>query len=130
MSQGDPSTNQSLEAIYNFAAQRMASGASGAAVEQELMQQGLDPQSARTVVAELSSVRTSAQRSAGLRNMGIGALFCIGGIIATVVTYSLASESGGTYIIAYGPAIFGGIQFIRGLCQLATALKKSRRTAS
>ena len=121
MSQADPSTNQAIEGIYNFAAQRMASGASAAAVEQELMQQGLDPQTVRTVVTELSKVKTSAQRSSGLQNMGIGALFCIGGIIATVVTYGMASESGGMYLIARGPAIFGGIQFFRGLFQLATA---------
>ena len=122
MSQGDPSTQQAVEAVYNFAAQRLASGVGPHLVEQELMQQGLDPQSARTVVSELSRVKSSALRSAGLKNMGIGALFCIGGIIATVVTYSIASESGGgTYIIAWGPAIFGGIQFFRGLFQVATA---------
>jgi hypothetical protein len=121
MSQGDPSTKQSIEAVYNFAAQRLASGAGGHLVEQELMQQGLDPQSARFVVTELGRVKSSAMRSAGLKNMAIGALFCIGGIVATVVTYCMASESGGTYIIAWGPAIFGGIQFCRGLFQLATA---------
>ena len=121
MSQGDPSTQQAVEAVYNFAAQRLASGAGPHLVEQELMQQGLDPQSARTVVNELARVKSSALRSAGLRNMGIGALFCIGGIVVTVVTYAIASESGGMYFIAYGPAIFGGIQFFRGLFQVATA---------
>lgn len=121
MSQGDPSTNQNIQDVYNYAAQRIASGASHAAVEQDLMQKGLDPQSARTVVTELSRVKSSAMRSSGLKNMAIGGLFCIGGIVATVVTYGMASESGGTYIIAWGPAIFGGIQFFRGLFQLATA---------
>lgn len=121
MSQPDPSTNQSIEAVYNFAAQRMATGAGPRVVEQELIQNGLDPQAAHTVVTELASVKSSAMRSSGLKNMGIGALFCIGGIVATAVTYGMASESGGTYIIAWGPAIFGGIQFFRGLFQLATA---------
>jgi uncharacterized protein YjeT (DUF2065 family) len=99
----------------------MAQGSSAATVERELIQKGLDPQSARTVIGELSKVKSQALRSSGLKNMGIGALFCIGGIVATVVTYAMASESGGTYIIAYGPAIFGGIQFFRGLYQVATA---------
>jgi uncharacterized protein YjeT (DUF2065 family) len=122
MSQGPPQANQGVEAVFNYAAQRMAQGCSPAAVEQELMQKGLDPQSARTVIGELSQVKSQALRSSGLKNMGIGALFCIGGIVATVVTYAIASESGGgTYIIAYGPAIFGGIQFFRGLYQVATA---------
>jgi hypothetical protein len=34
MSQGNPSTNPTIEAVYNFAAQRMASGATGSVVEQ------------------------------------------------------------------------------------------------
>ena len=125
MSQGDPSVdqgvNQGVEAVFNYAAQRMAQGCSPAAVESELLQKGLDPQSARTVVSELTKVKSQALRSSGLRNIAIGGLFCVGGIIATVVTYGMASESGGTYIIAWGPAIFGGIQLCRGLYQLVTA---------
>ena len=51
----------------------------------------------------------------------IGALLCIGGIVVTIVTFAIASESGGMYLIAWGPAIFGGIQFCRGFFQLVTS---------
>ena len=44
----------------------------------------------------------------------VGLLWCIGGIVVTVVTYNNASP-GGTYIIAWGAIIFGGIQFLKGL---------------
>jgi hypothetical protein len=40
------------------------------------------------------------------------------GIIVTIGTYSSVSVSGGTYIIAYGPIIFGFIRLVRGLTSL------------
>ncbi len=46
--------------------------------------------------------------------MVFGALWCIGGIVVTVVTYS-AAASGGTYVVAWGAIVFGAIQFFRGL---------------
>ena len=43
-----------------------------------------------------------------------GLLWCVGGIVVTLVTYNAASN-GGTYIIAWGAILFGGIQFLKGL---------------
>jgi len=58
-----------------------------------------------------------AQLSRAKRDMVIGALFAIGGIVITAVTYQSAADSasGGTYIVAYGPIIFGVITFFKGL---------------
>ncbi len=48
-----------------------------------------------------------------------GALWCVGGLIVTVVTYGAASgPGGGTYVVAWGAILFGGIQFCRGLMAL------------
>jgi hypothetical protein len=55
------------------------------------------------------------------KNMLYGALWCIGGIIVTVTTYSAAS-GGGTYIVAWGAILFGGLQFLSGVYQYFTAL--------
>ncbi|MGO4884407.1 MAG: hypothetical protein ACLP59_26835 [Bryobacteraceae bacterium] len=60
---------------------------------------------------------SGAKESAG-KNMALGALFCIGGILITSWTYSSASQSGGTYYVMYGPIIFGGWRFLKGLVQL------------
>ena len=46
--------------------------------------------------------------------MGIGALWCVGGIVVTAVTYQVAS-GGGTYVVAWGAILFGAIQALRGL---------------
>jgi hypothetical protein len=62
-----------------------------------------------------------ASKESGQKNMLVGALWCIGGIVVTAVTYSNASTSGGTYFVAWGPVLFGGIQFLKGLFQVATA---------
>ena len=56
----------------------------------------------------------SAYRQAGMKNAGIGMLWCVGGIIVTAVTYSAAS-GGGTYFVAWGAILFGAIQALRGL---------------
>jgi hypothetical protein len=42
---------------------------------------------------------------------------CIGGLIVTAVTYSNASNEGGTYVVAWGAIVFGGYQFIKGIYQ-------------
>lgn len=63
------------------------------------------------------------QRAIGARNMGVGALFCVGGIVVTIVSYEAASSGtgGGTYLVTWGAIIFGGIQFIKGVIQFCKA---------
>ena len=111
---------QSVSEIYQFAAGRMRAGTSPAAIEQELAAKGLDAESAAIVVRNLKQALKSQKRSRGLRNMGIGALVCVVGVAITAATYSMAS-GGGHYVVAWGAVVFGGIQFLRGLFELATA---------
>ena len=54
-------------------------------------------------------------RAAAVKQMVIGGVVLAIGVIITVATYSAASDSGGTYVVAYGPAIAGLIYFVRGL---------------
>ncbi len=49
-----------------------------------------------------------------------GFLWFGGGLLVTCLTYSLASNGGGgTYAVAWGPVVFGGIKMMRGLLGLA-----------
>lgn len=48
-------------------------------------------------------------------DMVVGAIWCVGGIVVTAATYSAVSQTGGTYFIAWGAILFGGIQFFKGL---------------
>jgi len=47
-----------------------------------------------------------------------GAVLLIIGVLITAATYGSASQSGGTYIVAYGPMIVGVIKIVRGLGML------------
>jgi len=56
------------------------------------------------------------RRSRGAGQLGVGVLLVLVGIVITAVTYGSASaQGGGTYIVAYGPIVFGVISIIRGL---------------
>ena len=58
----------------------------------------------------------AAKKALAARRMGIGALLLVIGVVITVATHDEAESSGGgTYIIAYGPMIVGGIRFLQGL---------------
>jgi TonB family protein len=49
----------------------------------------------------------------------VGALFFVGGLAITIVTFS-AAEGGGSYVVAWGAILFGFIQMIRGLSRMQT----------
>jgi hypothetical protein len=68
----------------------------------------------RTAALE-ETVREAKLRSAR-RSIWIGLALSVGGLVLTIVTYANASDSGGgTYIIAYGPMLFGVLTLITGL---------------
>ena len=57
-----------------------------------------------------------AERDARRRNdIVFGSLLLVAGLMITVFTFNSASQSGGTYIVAYGPIIVGVIKLARGL---------------
>ena len=64
-------------------------------------------------------------RKRGMRQIMIGAVVFVIGLVITVATYSSASSSpaGGTYVVAYGPMILGVVYVIRGISVIARAQK-------
>jgi hypothetical protein len=62
--------------------------------------------------------RQQEHRSWANGRLIIGVVLLVIGILVTVVTYSDASDSGGTYTIAYGAMIVGVINIVRGLRHL------------
>jgi hypothetical protein len=45
----------------------------------------------------------------------MGRMYVIDGIVVTAATYSAVAQAGGTYFVACGAILFGGIQFLKGL---------------
>ena len=95
---------------------RVTKGESGTGIEADFLKQGLDPQSARTIVDE--AIATARSRATGLL---IGSAAFAGlGFIVTVGSYSAATSTpyGGTYFIWFGPIIAGGITALVALGRL------------
>lgn len=53
----------------------------------------------------------------GGKDMAIGGLICLIGLVVTIGTYAAASSSptGGRYTVAWGAIVFGGFRFFKGL---------------
>ncbi|MBV8760844.1 MAG: hypothetical protein JO257_26355 [Deltaproteobacteria bacterium] len=74
----------------------------------------------RTSAATAQDAEKAAKRAHGAKMMVLGGILCLVGIIITAVTHDQAeSNGGGTYVIAYGPMIVGGIRFFQGLFMMA-----------
>jgi len=58
------------------------------------------------------------RRSRANGDIIFGIILLVIGIGITAVTYDSASQSGGTYVVAYGPIVVGVIKLIRGLASL------------
>jgi hypothetical protein len=67
----------------------------------------------------LNQDRDNARRDSGRTNMAIGGGICLLGIVVTLVTYTAASDGGGTYVVAWGAIIFGAVRSFRGLASMS-----------
>jgi hypothetical protein len=64
-----------------------------------------------------------AARLHAKRTIALGAAFVAVGLAISIVTYLMASHNphGGTYLVAWGPVVFGVFTVVRGLGTLRTA---------
>jgi hypothetical protein len=115
----EPTRAQLVKDVYGFAAERMLKGVAPSEIQANLAEQGLDAETAATIVGNLKGAEVKANREAAQKNMLHGALWCIGGLVVTVATYRMASGLGSSrFVIALGAVLFGGVQFVRGLRQM------------
>lgn len=83
-----------------------------------LIDQGMPVDAAEAVVNNVENNILKQLKSRAVKDVVFGLLWTVGGTVVTVVTYAGAS-GGGRYVVAYGAIIFGAIQFIKGLINLA-----------
>lgn len=97
---------KAVQEVYKYAANLMADGSrTKTEVKLLLTQQGLDESSAAIVVNNLAVQISSAEKKRAQKDMLYGALWCVGGIIATMANIGF---------IFWGAIVFGAIQFIKG----------------
>jgi hypothetical protein len=102
------SEDKQLE-IYESAVSMVKSGKSDAEVMTHLQDIGLQESEASVVLQNVTRYRTQEVESRGGTNMLYGALWCVGGIIATTATDG--------HVMFYGAIIYGGLRFLAGLAQ-------------
>lgn len=95
-------------AILAEAASQMVDGIPVLEVESYLRERGLGAESAARTLTTLAE----AVREYGRKRMTNGLMWCVGGTALTVLTCDAAS--GGTFVIALGPIVFGAFRFLRG----------------
>ena len=117
---GQPTEDQVVESIVNYALQMLRDGKSRDEIEAALLEKGVPKDFVQHVVGELWQARSNAVRRLGRKHMGIGAAWCIGGAVVTWATMA-AAQNGGTYVVAWGAIIFGGLEFLWGLWKTLTA---------
>jgi cation transport ATPase/DNA-directed RNA polymerase subunit RPC12/RpoP len=124
---GDPEIKDEM---YVYALERLAKGQKSGDVRKQIIEAGYKPSQADRIVQSAlrfqreqeaqAQQEASAYKAAGPRNMAIGGVICLIGIVVTVGTMAMAS-GGGSYILAWGAIVCGAIQFFRGLMQSTSA---------
>ena len=111
MESPQPNQQEAVNQVYNYAANLLVHGnKNNAEVEQALVAKGLDAESAQTVVTNLATEIRTAKKARAKKDMLYGALWCVGGIVLTVAHIGF---------VFWGAIIFGGIQFFKGVANLA-----------
>jgi hypothetical protein len=98
---------ENINALYNHVARMLVQEKrSDVEVIDSLVQQGIDAESASTIVFNMQEKISELKKERARKDMLYGALWCVGGIVATVSNIGF---------IFWGAIIFGGIQFFKGL---------------
>lgn len=101
---------EAVNQIYQYAANLMISQKMNSEeTKQALVAKGMSAENAAIVVDNLEAQITTAKKDRAKKDMLYGALWCVGGIVAT------AAHIG---FIFWGAIVFGGIQFFKGLFSL------------
>lgn len=97
---------ETVNQIYEYAADLLVNQEKTSnEVKLILVNEGLDTESASTIVEGLEKQIKEAKKEGANKDMLFGALWCIGGTIATFADIGA---------IFWGAILFGGIQFIKG----------------
>ena len=102
---------QIVEQIYAYTFQRLGQDkAIPSTVKIELVEHGLTDEDAQIVIDNVQTELHKMEKERGKKDMIHGALWCIGGLVVTLLTYMMA-EGGGTYVVAWGAIVWGAVQF-------------------
>jgi len=116
-------TETDKQAIYNMSANYLVSGKSAEEVIPHMIARGMPEGEAKAVVSQFRQEIAQAKLDKAKKDVLYGGLWCGGGLIVSILSYSAAS-GGGTYFMFWGAVIFGAIQFFRGLSNQGPAQRE------
>ena len=106
---------QKINQAYEYAINQIIHGGKHPNdVISELVIEGLAIEDAQAIVANIMHKMHEKQKQKSNKDILYGALWCLGGLLLTWITYDAASK-GGTYIVAWGAILFGALQFLKGV---------------
>ena len=115
--------------LFDFVLDCLEECESRSEICEKLVAFGYSENDAAMIVADVTNRRRhhlETQRTAGdseekgtngTTNMVVGGVICVVGVTITVISFLVASGTGGSHIIAWGAIVWGAIQFVRGLIQ-------------
>jgi hypothetical protein len=107
MQQAEVSQQQAVNDLYNLAANLLVNEKKNSEeVKNALKERGLSEDAAYTILRNVEDEIKKTKKGAAGKDMLYGALWCIGGTIATISNVGF---------IFWGAILFGGIQFLKGL---------------
>lgn len=114
MEENQLSQEQAVQALYNHTANLIIEKQQKPwEVKKQLIEEGISEEVATAVIDAVKKHYNGEVDKKARKNMIIGGLWCVGGLVVTIVTL-MASSGGGTYVVAWGAIIFGAIQFFQG----------------
>lgn len=106
MENNQNNTEVAAASAYQFAANMLINqGRDAYDVRNALIEQGVNSDTAYTIVDDIENQVTDAKKARAKKDMLYGALWCIGGIAATAANIGF---------IFWGAIVFGAIQFFKG----------------
>ena len=114
-------SDQEIQNIYNYAVMQLSDGRSKQEVIDMVVSRGIDPTQAPEIVSSLRMQIAQIKIDAANKDIKHGALWCGGGLLVTIGSYSMASEGGGSYLMCWGAIIFGGYQLLKGMAAIGGA---------
>jgi hypothetical protein len=115
----DEALEAAIADVCRYAVKLKKDAGSGTQMQKRLVELGLTAEAADSLIHDGLEQVGQASR-AGVKNLFFGALWFVGGLIVTVVTFNTAS-GGGTYFVAYGAILAGSFQSLFGIIQFLQA---------
>lgn len=109
----ESATNEFTQAVWAYAFDEKAAGATDEAIRKGLAGFGLDGEHATYITAALENA-AKERLAAHKANMARGGITCGAGFIFTYWSMA-AAQGGGTYVITWGAIVFGAYRFLKAM---------------